>query len=135
MRNGRFELTKRAGGGKLHHIPTSDTPHTFVVVVTAATPERSFYCTGDTYYLLDDTQPTSEPAHAASSNSFQPDPSATQFIRSSRLSHASSRSPALGESVFASPTSTPSGSKSRSEGRFTYSGFTYSGSKSAEGIL
>lgn len=44
-----------------------DPPHktgvsgTLVVLIMAVTLERSFYCTVDTCYLLEDTQPTSEP--------------------------------------------------------------------------
>ncbi|KAF9647875.1 hypothetical protein BDM02DRAFT_3129457 [Thelephora ganbajun] len=70
------------------------------MAATTVKIERSLYCTGDTCYLLDDTQPTNQPG----SDSLQSDLSTTQSLSS----HASSLSPTLQESASTSSESTAS---------------------------
>ena len=68
-------------------------PRTFSAVAMAVTLERSFYCTGDACYLLDDTQPPSEP-EPVSSNPLQSDlslpPSSSLSSPSPPVPHTSS---------------------------------------------
>jgi len=66
----------------------------------ALTLERSFFCTGDACYLLDDTQPTSE-SEPGSRKASQLDPPATPPSSSSSLPHAPS--PAFRESAPTTP--------------------------------